>query len=534
MIDTVSSPNSNCIVPLSNGVKWELIDNDFIVDAGTPAIVTLLLLQVNIPLTDGFQFTILGKVLTIDNSLPVAGFDGLSLNGEGSSNQVLTSVSQIINNCFLDKYTTTLTGAVGGNTLSVTANKNEVKSDFTNIGNANEIAVSGTNGTDPVYSNSRIRVELLQHSSDGTLKPVLNGVRTESVKQSNGNVLSNCFDFSQTIAVQLKGNEPVLNQGFELHQGWQDKYCIRYRKETPDENCNYQNSEWQFSNPVLMTRIIKQCNDNRSLDIFCQFPQFGGDNIEYLNEYVKKCFCDTWTVLYFSGNLNCFYGGLAPGLSFAYVVCLKIPSLGVDFEYTSNDTDGLLLVPIGDYNLKQLGYNVSNGEEYTIQIKAETFLNNVSQGVTNLTDELIFKKSCGCERVQVLWEEDYGAISSMCFDYLDETSVTTEGEKVCVGRLKGGSYEDKNRRGKYSIKNKNTSRQHKLKIEKKNSRENFQEMEDFLGSENYWVIDKDRQGNDLVRKIIPDFGTTGLYKRGDLLEIIFSYSFDEKLTFSKF
>lgn len=525
MIIEQSSPDTTCIVPLSDGAEWKLLDTDFITDPGTNAFGFANVINNLLPFVDGYSFTAIGKVFVVDNTLPFNTSQGLSFNSQGSPLQVAILIQSILENCFLNEYTFSITSLPSTTLVSFVANDNEVKDNFINQGDINGVTAFGINGNDPEYSDSRITSELICHDGE-TLKPVLHGSRTQKTKIINGVVQETCFDFKGLIASQLKGNCPNLTQGPELVTGWQKKFCIRYKLEIPDENCIYQESEWTYTEPSLFARMIKQCNDNRGTSRFCGF------DISYLNEHVSDCFSGKWAVLGFSGNLNCFNVSLF-NIQFSYVVCTNIPSLGVTDEFETTIEDGLILIPVGDYNLSRLGYDIPAGESYTVQLKARAYLNGNPLGDTTLTEVFTFTKSVNsCPSVQVFWEEDCGMISSMCFDYLDSIDLTTEGKKVCVGKLKNTSFLEKLKKSKYSvIKNKSFLKK-KLKIKKKNSRRNHKELNDFLGSEKYWVIEKDINDNDVVVEVIPDFGTTGLYKKGELLEIVFTYSLDEKLTFS--
>lgn len=502
MLTIEKQPDTNCPNFLSDCLEWCILDNDFITDTGTVAQVTLAFNSATLP--DGTVFKVFGQEFTIDNTLPAGTYSGLNISGNGGALQYVIALEQAMNNHFLGEFT--IVNNFGG-VLTVAWNDIGVQGDYISDNDNTVLSAVVTDGTDLETTAAKIQAELW---CDGMNTPI--ATQVQDVTAINGTTQENCFNFSEDIKLQLNSECPNFLDIPLVNTSGQKKLYVRYTSLVPDDDCNYKNTGYFNSDSILVLNGVAQDDDNRGTERFCNFE------IEPLNEYSKKCFCDNFAWLYFSLNLNCFFNEF--GLSFDYQVEYNI--MGATQIATLSGSDGILQIPVGDANIELLtGQTLNEGDTWTITLQA------VSDGGTfNLSDANFTKGRC-CEEVEIYWLEQGGAYSTLCLSYIESRGVLTEGDRTCIAKPCGLGYMDRLKAGHYRLYNKKSKKQNKLKLEKQYTVDIEDELCMFLASDEYFIREKDRQGNDVMRRILLDYAQTGLYVKGDLVELVIGYEYSD-------
>lgn len=532
-------------VPVSDCIRWclQLDDADGVTTAGTYATVVISFPgTITVP-ADGTEFTIWGRVFTVDSS---SDFTSMSFKAVTGGLTTALNFAQMINgNIFFARAVEVDAVGIAPTVITLTWRECREQSNFGTAGMDLDVftAMGGsgtaTNGVSPVYVDGLKVVTRVGFTPGASITladyepvTVFEGLEPDKLCDSVGEV---CVDYRGDIAAGLYTVMPELGtdtfvesevNGETMMRPLQLEYGWTYREDCVSKSGTFRRSDvvvainaaFDRKDPYGMRWYWYNHPDgfppDQSTQKFLTTQPYG--TRVCFNSYVWLWMCNNyqsdWGANY---KLRARYVAYKKDVGYqtAYVVDINNPGAGDGNNWYQpvnfNVSPQIVLDNVA-------GMTEANLEFYEIQVVVTDASNVV---LANGSDYIRFvPEACGCDTTDVYFLTPAGGYSTMIVDVV-RRDVVPEGNEVNLYVPCNWSFEDKNSKGGRTLVNLRAYEQIEITAKGLSNKEEDRNWFKHFCISPVKFIKETVDGVEVKRKIIVDPGQVNIYEAGGVVNL---------------
>ena len=538
MITVIREPNLEVVNPVENCIDFSLLTDEYIVAEGVNA---MMIFRFNATSTqeDGDSIIINGQTFTVDGSLTEStstSYNGTSANPQ--TNSIAFAEMLRLNIAFCE-YSIETSQIGGFFVVILEANCFGLQDiwETEQAGLSGVIYTTISNGSNIELKNGyKLLYKLFKE--DRTPVCRLEGV-VPPLRNCSNLQLPVVVDFQHELSSLVETTIPELTQTAVINDPTiQADFYLKYGSRYIVGDCNMEYGDFKKSNLFRVINSAIQANDEDGMRI--HHANGGGrGGIDFLTcRPVKSCVCPEtymWNWLLF--DLDDFFENSRPSVLFiAYSLNVEFYDSGIlvgsSTQLLSQNSDGAYIFPIGPANMMDGIVTPANGyDEYRYKVIASITFDTIPFPVSTTINYSIQRTvkvgNCCTSDYQIAFLCSKGGYDTLTCLKKIEHSADTAMTEICKDAPCGGEFSERGLYGKTEV-NSTTYEKITLETELNPNNEDWRNfLLDFKASENRFLIDKDKNGEDWRRRVVLEAGSTKIFEYEKKIKIQFTLVYSQ-------